>query len=369
MDIIKREAIKTSSSQALQTYLTALKSIKTQPVTHRKYGKGSIYEIYISKEYPCPPKVKVKVLFDNGFKSSQFDILDCVSSCLFSFPDMESVNKNIELALEMFNSNATVRNLASKDISVIEKLVQNKEQLRINLEKFDMELSPVQRYNQDVYNMLIERGVKNLVHFTKLQNLESILKHGIIPVQGLKYFEIDYSPSDLDRWDGMEDGISFSVSYPNYRTFFRKWKNTDEPYVVLIIGIEAIKTIKPDNIAYFPSNAASSLYSRSFEQYRGLDAAQLMFAPNNRFTRAQQNIPDSFPTDPQAEVFIKGKIHTSYIKEIHLNSNEYEVSYDVSETYKTIQTILSRFDLQCECKKSNTYFRPRIDYERWLKEP
>ena len=72
--------------------------------------------------------------------------------------------------------------------------------------------------------ILKERNIKKIVHFTKVENLESIFENGILSVNRLNDSSIAYSPSDPFRLDDKLNMISTSISFPNYKMFYSKRK-------------------------------------------------------------------------------------------------------------------------------------------------
>lgn len=59
------------------------------------------------------------------------------------------------------------------------------------------------------------RGVFQLVHFTRVENVESILDHGIKPVSQLINDNSTFIRNDNMRLDNHLDAISMSISFPN----------------------------------------------------------------------------------------------------------------------------------------------------------
>ncbi|ABQ25481.1 hypothetical protein Gura_1280 [Geotalea uraniireducens Rf4] len=64
------------------------------------------------------------------------------------------------------------------------------------------------------------RGIAHLIHFTRFENLNSILQHGIRPRQVLDAGGEEYIFNDELRLDGCLDAVSLSISFPNYKMFY-----------------------------------------------------------------------------------------------------------------------------------------------------
>lgn len=70
-----------------------------------------------------------------------------------------------------------------------------------------------------IQGFVVERKIKYLVHFTRIENLSSIMSYGLIPVASLSERRIDYVNNDLYRIDGFENATCLSIQFPNYKMF------------------------------------------------------------------------------------------------------------------------------------------------------
>ena len=73
-----------------------------------------------------------------------------------------------------------------------------------------------------IQQVIENRQIKGLVHFTRLENLVSILHNGIVP---RSYLFDDNIPitgmvNDALRLDGKQHGSCFSISFPNWKMFY-----------------------------------------------------------------------------------------------------------------------------------------------------
>lgn len=85
---------------------------------------------------------------------------------------------------------------------------------------------------------LHERGVTRFVHFTSLDNLDSILERGLVPRRTLNDEGIDYLANDQLRLDGL-DHVNLSITHPNIKFFYKIRKTYPERYYVVL-------AIRPD---------------------------------------------------------------------------------------------------------------------------
>ena len=102
------------------------------------------------------------------------------------------------------------------------------------------------------------RNISSLYHFTKLNNLKSILDNGLLSVKYLKESNTKYMNNDNLRLDKVLNGISLSISYPNYRMFY-KYRSLPENCGVIWCVIELNPQLLIDkDCIFYTSNAASN---------------------------------------------------------------------------------------------------------------
>ena len=91
-------------------------------------------------------------------------------------------------------------------------------------------------------NIFIDnQKINYLVHFTAVDNLQSILRHGLLSRKILCERNIPYFHTDTERIDGHLDAISVSVSFPNYKMFFKKREYFKEKtWIVIFISTDIL---------------------------------------------------------------------------------------------------------------------------------
>lgn len=165
----------------------------------------------------------------------------------------------------------------------------------------------------EIRSAVKSRGISCLVHFTRFENLDSILTNGIIPRGILESSNMIFSYNDDVRIDGYKNANCLSISFPNYRMFYSlRMQNPNQEWV--IIGVKP-EVLWLKNCAFCHENAASNAVTNIQIQDRiGINAFNRMF--DNVYgkpDRSAINLPSSFPTNPQAEVLVFDKIEPSYI--------------------------------------------------------
>ena len=212
-----------------------------------------------------------------------------------------------------------------------------------------------------------ERGITMLCHFTRIENLRSILQHGLLSHRILKTWTHPTIFNDEDRADRCPEANCLSISFPNYKMFWdlRKKKEKiegikDSQWVVLFLHAEILWKL---DCAFCQENASYHKVSRiPLENRKKTDALKEMFVENfydtqRRIWISRQNlsIPDNYPTNPKAEVLVFAPIPVRYIKAIHFwnaDAQERWLPNNSSANYETSYT-------------DRRYFKYRCDYKTW----
>lgn len=147
-----------------------------------------------------------------------------------------------------------------------------------------------------------------LVHFTRIENLASIMQYGLCSVSTMQKKRIVFRWNDGHRLDGHEDAISLSISHPNEKLFYR-WRksNPEQLWVVLLIDISVLWEM---DTKFCPHNAADSrIVQRKVNSGPLMTDFEGMFAAHEGVpSREEQHLRIFEPTDVQAEVLIFGNI-------------------------------------------------------------
>ena len=115
-----------------------------------------------------------------------------------------------------------------------------------------------------ISNIIKTRNITQLVHFTKKQNINSIIKNGLLSIEELKKRNLEYIYNDPERRDDWNYAISLSITNKNlflFESFKRRQKLIDSDFVEIKIDPSVII----DNECIFcDTNAAS----HTFDIYR-----------------------------------------------------------------------------------------------------
>ena len=165
--------------------------------------------------------------------------------------------------------------------------------------------------------IILNRNIKSLVHFTSVWNAFSIGKYGVRSVEELSKLEIEYHNNDETRLDKMLNFISLSISKPNSFLLKEFHKRNPRDWIKFYINPEVIFR---NEVYFFYTNAASSIFPEKKDNdiFSTSESFENMFADNintnkNSLNRANLKRNLNETTCEQAEILIKGKIPTNNI--------------------------------------------------------
>lgn len=208
------------------------------------------------------------------------------------------------------------------------------------------------RHKQEMIEILEKRKIEHFVHFTNAHNLESILKYGLLSVREMQERGITYISNDNDRFDAKLGGISLSVSFPNYRMFYKKRQTSKESdWVILLLDPNQIVGL---TCRFYAKNAACSEMKRKGIPFNAVKEFENMFCGEGVENRENKGIPSSFTTDPQAEVLVLDAIPVSAIQ---------TVCFANDTTRKRFNNLLCAQGVSGRTEEK--YFDKRIDYKHW----
>lgn len=224
-----------------------------------------------------------------------------------------------------------------------------------------------------------ERSIKYLFHFTRVENLHSIIERGLLTRSYLENHNVPFSFNDKERLDAHLESVSCSISFPNYKMFYRLKKRNPEVSWALILLDSKILIEKP--CAFFHTNAArndvrqydiekmkaqgalESLFKEFDDWFKIADPRMFSFEERIRGgelvtePKRSPKIPCNYTTDPQAEVLVLDAIEPEYIKYILFNRNDITLYEEYSEKYPHI-----------EFRPNKCFFTYREDWENWKKD-
>ncbi len=169
-----------------------------------------------------------------------------------------------------------------------------------------------------IKRIIDERQIPHLVHFTRCENLASIVRSGIMSVSTTEARDLGAMRNDQGRYDGQLDGISLSVAFPNYRMFYKYRQATPgSDWAVLLISTRVLWQL---DCAFYCHNAADSrMISQSREQMKSAQSLTEMFGSGEG---REAHLRPCDPTDAQAEIMVYETIDPKYIEAVAFETKE-----------------------------------------------
>jgi len=175
--------------------------------------------------------------------------------------------------------------------------------------------------SNEIRALVEELEIPRLVHFTRCENLESIVRYGLHSVATGDALGLSMFRNDTLRLDNQLDGISLSIGFPNYRMFYKyRKKEPSTEWAVLSLSPEILWE---KQCGFYQHNAADSRM-----RYRRRQAARLpqsfrdMFDAQN--SHRDERLYSYDPTDAQAEVLVYEPIEPHFIEEITFETEAIE---------------------------------------------
>lgn len=171
------------------------------------------------------------------------------------------------------------------------------------------------------------RRIEEVLHFTRLDNLHSILEHGILTRSEIFTGNFNTYASDTNRLDQDDDAVSVSITCFYPRMFGGKMSRTaGEAWVIVVLKPNVLW----EHICLFYTRGAASNETKhaNHKRYGGYALQKLFddYSPqmnsNGTGFRAEHGLPDNWPTFPDSEVQVKSSIHPRYIKGVVVQTPE-----------------------------------------------
>ena len=199
----------------------------------------------------------------------------------------------------------------------------------------------------DRYDIINNRNIYHVYHFSPNSNTANILKYGILSREYADILDVPVEITDQNRLDGQLDRISTSISYPNYKMRYKLENQLGLNLVIYDIS-PRILLAKLDT-QFYPTNAANfKFHGVNKDLFKTNEAFEDMFTNINR----EPSLDKRYTTDPQAEVLINNSIPISYIENVHTKNYDPNIE-------KLCNNMNKKYTIKYDL------YTPRMDYRRW----
>lgn len=183
----------------------------------------------------------------------------------------------------------------------------------------------------EISDFIKERKITSLYHFTKADNLHGILRNGLLSRRTLDESGVSYLYNDEVRLDKRLEANCLSISFPNYRMFY-KYRNQSSGDEWCVIQLNPKILYEKECLFCIENAASNSENMRSDEEKKGIEGLKKLYY--NEDYRRQINLDSNFTTNPQAEVLVLDDIGIEYIETIYFKENPVRFPFYDYEEYK-----------------------------------
>ena len=218
-----------------------------------------------------------------------------------------------------------------------------------------------------ILQSLEARNINYLMYFTRIENLNSILKHGIVPINSHKEKGICAVTNEWEKKkDKQKNGNGYSIEFPNYKILsrLRHYSNASGKYVIICLDAKSVLIDTASRQTYCEDNASSKRATHDFTagiECLFLDYYNKASSDYNsalHIKRSALGIPDCFTTNPQAEIIIERIVGPKYIKGV-VFENDYDMQMWLDESGVDLQNSDIEFCV------GPVLFAPRVDHIHW----
>lgn len=183
------------------------------------------------------------------------------------------------------------------------------------------------------------KKINGLYHFTHKKNLQSILDNGLLTRSNLDKDNKIYIFNDENRWDGVENSISLSISHPNYKMFYKYRSKTNiNDWVVLKISNDILTGSIKRSIDYFDKAIFCKTNAASFrEKERSITERKTYKAFLDMFESPTGKGLKEYTFDNQAEILYQGNIPINFIEEIYVLDQVEQLSWVIDKGFNVTE--------------------------------
>ena len=162
------------------------------------------------------------------------------------------------------------------------------------------------------------RSVSGVYHFTRINNLSSILNSGLITRHRIDKGEIEASVNDELRLEKCRNSVCCSIGFPNYKMFYKLRQSIPESGGWAVLHIDE-SVLWENPCSFYPANAASREFcDRYVTEFTSVQAFRALFDQTvGHPTRDTLGLDPGLPTNPQAEVLVRSDIERDYIRGVY----------------------------------------------------
>lgn len=203
----------------------------------------------------------------------------------------------------------------------------------------------IKKVLEDRKKFIDENGITRLYHYTDINNIESILKHGILSRNELTGKNIEFTENKTKHNLNGND-ISMSISHINYNELNRLTNHSRETNMIVLVTNTR------------PLMMLDTEFARSTTSLSRTDKTKdikVLFDGKREYRGYQnklQQLPNYYPTNPNSEALVKNMISAEDIMDIislkDLNNIDKKKLNDLAFDYGMGYYTVNEYEARCD---------------------
>lgn len=172
---------------------------------------------------------------------------------------------------------------------------------------------------EEIKKNIEDKKISKLVHYTRIENLYSILKFGLVPVDyqlrmGIQSVKTSIKPKE---WEKLYTSCTIEHPY-SYELYKKNQKNRKIKWALIFIDAKVLYSGE-NNVYFFNRPARFLLRKKKPKDFNNAEAFKSMFDKQinpggRRPFRRKKKLESFYPTDAGAEILIEGIIDKKFIE-------------------------------------------------------
>ena len=223
---------------------------------------------------------------------------------------------------------------------------------------------PTDEQSRELRSFLKKRKISYLTHFTRIENVRSVLRYGILPRAVVRGNKAMTSAKVYDRglpipWTRL---VPFNLSLPDYK-LFSELEGTDLSHCAVLL-IDA-KVLCDFPFYFFTDRAAEFINAAPMPNMFLTEGTRVkdfkaLFEDAGEVKRDTLDLESFYPTNPRSELLSFFPVPPSYIRQVCF-MNEYKFNQWFLHNTEFTLSVKAKDFWACGIQ----YFSPRYDSAAW----
>lgn len=228
----------------------------------------------------------------------------------------KSLNRRIiDLSAQTKIKEAEIDELESEinELNKTKKLAEGKKKVYSSLDRLYLSNTELDVRQTSIQEICKERNIDICTHFTRIENLSSILTNGLIPRKYLEESNIDFLSVNSRRIKEYIDANFLNISFPHYDLVINANKRAKESWVCISYKKEILWQL---DCAFCSASAFNEeVLAIPINERKTVKSFEKLFIGNDRLSK-------DYPTNSQAEILVFDIIPSFYLEKVTFYNDE-----------------------------------------------